>query len=70
MNNIEAAIQGLEVALHICERMADGYDEQSESKYLTESGKTLYQGMYGGARNCRAAILSAIEEMEKHRVQS
>ena len=46
----------LEDAVEICEELKSAYHNLSESTLLTTNGKTVHQGMYGGAYNCAAAI--------------
>lgn len=39
-----------------CEQVRDDAASQKKSEFLTESGKMLYEGVYGGANNCGYAI--------------
>ena len=39
-----------------CEQVRDDAATQKKSEFLTESGKMLYEGVYGGANNCGFAI--------------
>jgi len=44
--------------LQACENIRQDALVQKESEFLTDSGKTLYEGVYGGATNCGFAIQS------------
>ena len=40
----------------ICESVAEDADSGRRKKLLTEAGRQLYEGMWGGATNCAAKI--------------
>jgi 2-iminoacetate synthase ThiH len=42
--------------LQQCEQIRNDALTQKKSEFLTESGKMLYEGVYGGANNCGYAI--------------
>jgi len=42
--------------LNICETIAAESDATAKGGLVSEAGKTLYQGMWGGATNCGARI--------------
>lgn len=39
-----------------CEQIRDDAFVQKKSEFLTQDGKMLYEGVYGGANNCGFAI--------------
>lgn len=39
-----------------CEEVADGADKVANSKFVTDAGRMLHEGMWGGAKNCSAQI--------------
>lgn len=41
-----------------CKQVAKESDMKSESKFLTETGKMVYAGMWGGANDCSTKIKS------------
>lgn len=42
--------------LDCCKQVAEEADAMKNSKYLTEAGKMLHEGMWGGASNSSIAI--------------
>jgi hypothetical protein len=48
----------LEQAAEVCDALKSAYQDISKSTLLTVNGKTVHQGMFGGAHNCAAAIRS------------
>jgi hypothetical protein len=48
----------LSEAAEVCDALKSAYKDISESTLLTVNGKTVHQGMFGGAHNCAAAIRS------------
>lgn len=50
--------QAMEEAAKVCELDASAYKALTKNKFLTQNGKTLHEGMYGGATNCAKAIRS------------
>jgi hypothetical protein len=52
----EAYKQGLEDAAALCEVEAEDADVTKRKPLLTPTGTALYEGMWGGATNCAAAI--------------
>lgn len=42
--------------LDCCKEIADEADAMKNSKYLTDAGKMLHEGMWGGASNSSIAI--------------
>ena len=42
--------------LRKCEDIRSNALEQKSSEFLTEAGKTLYEGVFGGATNCGYSI--------------
>lgn len=44
----------------ICEAEAKKNDAMVDSDLTTETGKLLYDGMWGGAKNCAAAIKESL----------
>ena len=42
--------------LQKCEEIRDDANVQKKSEFLTDAGKMLYEGVYGGATNCGFAI--------------
>jgi hypothetical protein len=39
-----------------CEQVAADADAMTKSKFVTDAGRMLHQGMWGGAKNCVAGI--------------
>ena len=39
-----------------CEQVAADADVMADSKYVTDMGRQLHEGMWGGAKNCTAQI--------------
>jgi len=39
-----------------CERVATDADAMTKSKFVTDAGRQLHEGMWGGAKNCAAGI--------------
>ena len=39
-----------------CEEVAVGVDKVSKSKFVTDAGRMLHEGMWGGAKNCSGRI--------------
>ena len=46
----------LEDAAQACEELSVSYGSIANSGLFTDAGRTLHDGMYGGAHNCAAAI--------------
>lgn len=46
----------IQECLQQCEQIRDDAYTQKKSEFLTESGKMLYEGVFGGATNCGFAI--------------
>jgi hypothetical protein len=42
--------------LTLCEYVADDADETAKSDFVTDAGRMLHEGMWGGAKNCSALI--------------
>ena len=42
--------------LQQCEQVRDEAYTQKKSEFLTESGRLIYEGVFGGANNCGYAI--------------
>lgn len=42
--------------LAFCKQIADDASSQKRSEFLTQDGKMLYEGVFGGANNCGFAI--------------
>jgi hypothetical protein len=42
--------------LQQCEQIRDDAYTQKKSEYLTDSGRLIYEGVFGGATNCGFAI--------------
>ncbi len=42
--------------LQQCEQVRDDAYTQKKSEFLTESGRLIYEGVFGGATNCGFAI--------------
>lgn len=40
----------------LCESVATNADATARSKYVTDAGRMLHEGMWGGAKNCASAI--------------
>ena len=53
-----------EQAAKVCDDLATAYQDLSKHQLLTTSGKTVHQGMYGGAVNCASAIRNMIGEIK------
>ena len=47
---------GLERAAQECDLIAQETDEIAKSKFVSEFGRALHEGMCGGATNCGVAI--------------
>jgi hypothetical protein len=39
-----------------CEQVARAADAKSKSKFVTDDGRMLHEGMWGGAKNCSGQI--------------
>jgi hypothetical protein len=39
-----------------CEQVATNADAKSKSKFATDDGRMLHEGMWGGAKNCSGQI--------------
>jgi hypothetical protein len=39
-----------------CEQVATAADAKSRSKFVTDDGRMLHEGMWGGAKNCSGQI--------------
>jgi hypothetical protein len=39
-----------------CEQVATDADAKSKSKFVTDDGRMLHEGMWGGAKNCSGQI--------------
>lgn len=39
-----------------CENVAAGADVQKGSTFLTDTGRSVYEGMWGGAKSCASSI--------------
>jgi hypothetical protein len=39
-----------------CEQVATAADAKSKSKFVTDDGRMLHEGMWGGAKNCSVQI--------------
>jgi hypothetical protein len=39
-----------------CEQVATAADAKSKSKFVTDDGRMLHEGMWGGAKNCSGQI--------------
>jgi hypothetical protein len=39
-----------------CEQVATAADAKSKSKFVTDAGRMLHEGMWGGAKNCSGQI--------------
>jgi hypothetical protein len=39
-----------------CQQVAEDADQVSKGKFVTDHGRMLHQGMFGGAKNCAAEI--------------
>ena len=39
-----------------CERVATDADAMTKSEFVTDAGRQLYEGMWGGANNCASWI--------------
>lgn len=39
-----------------CEQVAADADAMTKSKFVTDAGRRLHEGMWGGAKNCGAGI--------------
>jgi hypothetical protein len=46
----------IQECLQQCEQIRNDALTQKKSEFLTESGKMLYEGVFGGATNCGFAI--------------
>lgn len=44
----------------ICDEIAKNAREMADSKFVTEAGRQLHEGMWGGAFNCAASIRAAL----------
>lgn len=44
--------------MQACEQVADQADKKAKSKFVTDAGRMLHEGMWGGAKNCSALIKS------------
>ena len=40
----------------LCEQVAADANEMADSKFVTDAGRMLHEGMWGGAKNCGAEI--------------
>ena len=39
-----------------CEQVATDADAMTKSEFVTDAGRMLHEGMWGGAKNCAAGI--------------
>ena len=44
-----------------CEQVATDADAMTNSKFVTDAGRMLHEGMWGGAKNCVARIKEHFE---------
>ena len=44
-----------------CDSVAEEADAMKDSKYVSEYGRMLHEGMWGGAQNCKVEILNRFE---------
>ncbi len=42
--------------LNQCEQVATDADTMTKSKFVTDTGRVLHEGMWGGAMNCKTLI--------------
>jgi hypothetical protein len=52
----DGTIETVKECLQKCEQIRSDALIQKKSEFLTESGKMLYEGVFGGATNCGFAI--------------
>ena len=52
----DGTIETVKECLQKCEQIRNDALVQKKSEFLTESGKMLYEGVFGGATNCGFAI--------------
>lgn len=52
----ECMAKALEAAAKECESQAVNFKSEPRWSFLTDAGRQLFEGMYGGAKNCAAAI--------------
>lgn len=43
-----------------CDEVAEEADAMVNSKFVTDAGRMLHEGMWGGAQNCKASILNRL----------
>ena len=43
-----------------CDEVAENADAMTKSKFVTDAGRMLHEGMWGGAQNCKAGILNRV----------
>jgi hypothetical protein len=53
---VEARRVALEDAAKVCDDLSTAYGSMADCGLFTDAGRTLHDGMYGGAHNCAAAI--------------
>ena len=56
IRNMEFAELIVKECMTQCERVAVDADAMTKSKFVTDAGRTLHEGMWGGAKNCTAQI--------------
>lgn len=49
-----------------CDEIVVEADSMTKSKFVTDTGRMLHEGMWGGAQNCKAAILNRLGLDEHH----
>jgi hypothetical protein len=47
-----------------CEVVADGADAVAKGSFVTDAGRMLHEGMWGGAKNCAARIKNRFGDTE------
>jgi hypothetical protein len=48
-----------------CEQVASGADAVTKSEFVTDAGRMLHEGMWGGAKNCSGQIKEHFFGVEK-----
>jgi hypothetical protein len=48
-----------------CEQVASGADAMTKSEFVTDAGRMLHEGMWGGAKNCSGQIKEHFFGVEK-----
>ena len=56
----------LRQAMQVCSELAEGYNKTANSNLVSDVGRQIYEGMWGGAKNCSATIAEQFGLEDEH----